>query len=211
MTQTFKGDILEQKFIDAGTAAFDSCSISLDEYFEDGYQSADFLLMLYDAGRMPFSDRVPRESFVSFIKQAIPNFPVTGTFEAYLFIIRSIFGDASLIQFDVPAPGKLEMVVNAEAALAFDWQARQIEDGSYVYYDMQTNDFELLQFRGISGIDSEAELKQLLAELIPAGISPDITLTFFTLSMFVAEDNLGNLDSVVDDLGNQIVFYETGE
>ncbi len=209
MTQNFKGDATELKMQLAASAPFDLCSAALDQFFAGGYDSSDFLLMLYDAGRMPFSDRVPRDSFVSFIAEAIPNFPVTGTFEAYIFILDAIFGDQTEVEFDVPSAGKLEMIVNAAASLDFDFQGREFSDSVYTTFEIVTMDDETIQFTGISGIDSEAELTQLLAELIPAGIWPDIALTFFTLSEFVAEDPVGEFYTVVDWLGNQIVFYET--
>lgn len=210
MTQKFKGDELELKMEAAAERAFDLCSLALDAYFEGCYEASDFLLALYDQGRMPFSDRVPRDSFVAFIQQHIPNAQFTGTFEAYIFIIRSIFGGLSDILFDVPAPGKLEILVNAADVIEFDWQGREFNAGAFNFFDMVTSDGETFQFRGIAGIDSQAELSQLLAELIPGGITPDITLTFFLLSYFVAEDGDGNLDSIIDHLGNQVVFFELG-
>ncbi len=196
--------------IAAGRPPLDLCSAELDAYFAGCYEAADFLLMLYDSARMPFSDRVPRESFVSFMLQAIPNFPVTGTFESYLFILRSIFGANTDVLFDVPAAGKLSMLVNAAASLEFDLVVREFVDGAYVFYNLETQDEEQIEARGIAGIDSQAQLEALLAEIIPAGIWPDITLGFFELFNFVADDGVDSLDNVVDHLDNQIIFFEIG-
>lgn len=207
MTQKFKGDQIELDMESAGSLPFDICSTALDEYFDGCYEASDFLLALYDSGRMPFSDRIPRDSFVAFIKQAIPNFPVTGSFESYIFIIQSIFGAGSGILFDVPAPGKLSLLVNAASSLEFDAEVREFVGTSYEYSDIITSDGFGLQFRGISGIDSEAKLAQLLAELIPAGVFTNITLAFFALYSFAT--NTGDL--IVDSSNNQIVFFETGE
>ncbi len=205
ITQKFKGDDLELRMEAAASPAFDLCSVALDEFLADGYLASPFLLMLYDEGRMPFSDRVPRDSFVEFFKEALERFPFTGTFEAYIFIIQAIFGSGSGILFDVPAPGKIEMLVNASSSLEFQFIAKEFIDGEYVESLIVDSDDNLLQFSGISGIDSEYELKQLLAELIPAGIFPDITLAFFSLFNFIDDDD----NSIVDDSGNQIVFIET--
>lgn len=207
MTQKFKGDQIELNIESAGSLPFDFCSAALDEYFDGCYEASDFLLAQYDAGKMPFSDRVPRDSFVAFIKQAIPNFPVTGTFESYIFIIQSIFGEGSGILFNVPAAGKLSMIVNAASSLEFDLVAREFVDGAYVLSTFATIDGFGLQSRGISGIDSQAKLTQLLSELIPAGVFPDITLAFFALYSFASSSG----DLMIDNLGNQIVFFETGE
>jgi hypothetical protein len=75
MTQNFKGDSTELKYLAAGEPAFEITRVSLHEFFQGCYDADEFLLMLYDSGRMPFSSRVPREAFVNFIRQAIPDFP----------------------------------------------------------------------------------------------------------------------------------------
>jgi hypothetical protein len=207
MTQFFKGDATELKMIEAGRPPLDNCSAALSEFYSGAYETEPFLLMLYDAGRMPFGLRVPRSSFVNFIRQAIPNARFTGTFESYLFLIKSIFGETAEMLFDVPSSGVISMVINvAGSGLEFDFIGSD-SDGEFT---VETSDGEQLILNGISGITSEAELKQLLSELVPVGIFPDITLTFFLLSQFVAEDDLGDLYTMVDHLDNEIVFYETG-
>jgi hypothetical protein len=207
--QYFKGDAQELKYDAAGKPAFDACEAALDQFFESGYTASDFLLMLYDSGRMPFSARVPREAFVDFIRQAIPNFPFTGTFPAYLFILEAIFGEGTEVLFDVPDPGKLDILISTPAITDIEWIGREFVDGAYEEFSFITDDLFELQFRGISGIDSSAELEQLLSELKPLGIYTTFTLQFFELYFFVAEE-AGDFDSMLDHEGNQIVFIEIG-
>lgn len=205
ITQKFKGDSTELKMEAAAEAAFDVVSVGLDAFNEEGYNASPFLLMLYDEGRMPFADRVPRDSFVAFIKEALTRFPFTGTFESYIFIIESIFGEGSGVLFDVPAAGKLEILVNAASSIESDFTTSTVVSGS-IQTDTVVDDLgNVLVFAGLSGIDSEFELKTLLSEIIPAGIYPDVTLAFFALYSFVNETNT----SIVDHFGNQIVFIET--
>lgn len=208
MTQKFKGDAKELKMEAAGQPALDLCSNALDDFYDGCYSAADFLLALYDEGRMPFSDRVPRDAFVDFIGEAIPNFPFTGAFEAYIFMLRAIFGAGTEMQFDVPAPGKLEIIVNAAAAKEFNWIGREWAAGAFEEFGLVTSDGAELEFVSVPGIDTPEELSQLLAELIPAGIWPDITLTFFELSDFTAEDPAGSFYSVITHTGDTIVFFE---
>ena len=204
MTQKFKGDATELKMEAAAKPAFDLCSVALDSFYDGCYSAEDFLLMLYDEGRMPFSDRVPRDSFVSFITEAIPNFPNTGTFESYLFILKAVFGEESTISFTVPAAGKLQIDVNASTALLFGFQAREFVGAHYDFYDMVTDDGDSIVFQSISGIESSAQLNALLNELFPVGIFTEITLSFFTLYDFI--DDGGAF--MIDNSGNQLVFYE---
>lgn len=207
MTQSFKGDLVESQIGEAGSPPFDSCSLALDEFFAGGYEATDFLLAQYDAGRMPFSDRVPRETFVAFFKEALLNFETIGSFESYLFIVKAIFGAQSDILFSIPTvAGQISMLVSASSSLEFDFQAREFVDGGADFSDMTTMDGDGIQFRGVSGIDSEAKLKALLSEIIPGGLSPHITLGFFTLSSFASSAD----ELIIDHLGNQIVFFETG-
>lgn len=203
--QYFKGDDVEKKFDAAGELAFDVTNAALDEFYARGYDASPFLLMLYDERRMPFADRVPRDSFVSFIKEALARFPFTGTFESYIFILQAIFGEGSGVLFNIPAAGKLEIAVNAAASLEFGFQAARLDGGSIVFDDVVDHVENGIVFGGISGIDSEFELQMLLAEIIPAGIFPQITLAFFALFNFVDDSGAG----IVDHLGNQLVFIET--
>lgn len=202
--QKFKGDDLELQMEAVATPVLSRCSASLDDFMENGYTAADFLLMLYDQSRAPFRDRVPRDSFVEFMRAVIPLLPVTGTFEFYIFIVNAIFGQGSGVLFTVPAAGKLQMLVNAASTLVFDAVAREFTDGEFVVSELETSDGDTLAFVGLSGIDSEYELEQLLAELIPAGIFTEITLAFYAIYGFIASDG----DSIVDHLNNQIVFFE---
>ena len=205
MTQKFKGDAVELKMEAAAKPAFDSTGAALDAFLASGYEASPFLLAMYDEGRMPFADRVPRESFVAFIKEALARFPFTGSFESYLFILEAIFGSGSGVLFDVPAAGKLEIAVNAASSLEFDFVFYEFIDGETVISNAVDHLDNQLVLGGISGIDSEFELQMLLAEIIPAGIFAEVVLAFFALYNFVDDGD----NSIVDHLGNQIVFIET--
>jgi hypothetical protein len=209
MTQYFKGDTTEQRFLAAGQVAFDQIGLALDSFYSGGSTAADFLLMLYDSGRVPFTDRVPREAFVDFFREAVSRFASTGTFEAYLFILKGIFGPDTEVLFDVPGAGKLEMVINAGTTKLFDLIVTQWSGSFYEDFTLITHDDDTIQVATLSGIDSQGELEALLAELIPAGIFPDITLTFFEISGFIAVDASSVEYLVVDHLDNQIIFVET--
>jgi hypothetical protein len=208
MTQNFKGDSTELKMQDAGRPPFDSATASKDQFFDRCYTAADFLLMLYDAGRMPFSARVPRDAFVSFIRQAIPNFKFTGTFESYLFILNSIFGTAVEVLFTIPAAGRLQIEVNAGGATVdFNWIAKRFVDGGFVLDNMVTSDGDQLILASIVGIETEGQLQALFDELIPAGVQTEITLNFFQLSQWITKGLDQDYTMVARNL-DEIVFYE---
>lgn len=209
MVQNFKGDILEQKMRAAAEPVLDLTNLALDDFYVNGFDSTPFLLKLYDDKRMPFSNRIPRAAFVDFVRQALRNFPVTGTFETYIFVLKSIFGPDTGIYFDIPDPGKLEIDIEAIANTEFDFIGREFVDGEYEFFDMVDYDGSILTFRGVPGISNEYELNLLFSEIIPAGISPTILLEFITRYDWVSEES-SVFYEMTDNLDNQIIFYEVG-
>lgn|SRR5678815_3823223 len=207
--QNFKGDSLELKFQAVGNPVFDLANTALDDFYANGFDASPFILMLFDEGRMPFSERIPRDAFVPFVRQALKNFPITGIFENYLFVLRSIFGDLSEINFLVPAPGKLEIDIAAISNTTFDFIGREFSGGMYTFFDMIDSDGDTLEFRGIPGISTEYELNLLFSEMMPAGIVPIIALTFYGYFDFIAYDDFGIYD-MVDYSGNKLIFREIG-
>lgn len=206
----FKGDADEIKMDTSGSGPIDTIALALDQFFDEAFECSEFLLMLYDEGRMPFSDRVPREAFVNFLVQCIANANFIGTYESYLFLVNGIFGQGSSIFFEETDPGVVTMTISSEATTRFGFIVREISSGGdYEYFDIVTSNNETLEFVGFPGIDSEAELKRLLAEFIPAGIYADITLIFFSTSLFLVEDDDGE-STIVDELNNDIIFFELG-
>jgi hypothetical protein len=198
----------EAKILAAGDIAPTKTELDLDEMREGCYLALPFLLYMYDAGRFPFSAKINRAAFPDFIKEAFTRFPFFGTFDCYLYILQKIFGPLTEIFFTVTDFGELQIEVNAISDLEFEFAAREFVDGDYEYFDVLTSDDEQLVFRGISGIENEAQLELLFSEIMPAGISPNISLTFFSRSDFIGEDS--EVFNVVTHLDDQIVFAEIG-
>jgi hypothetical protein len=208
MAQNFKGDEKELKIQAVMDTLLDLTDAALDDFYSQGFNASPFLLEMYDSKRMPFSERVTRDSFVEFIKQVLTNFPFTGTFEVYLSILTAIFGVDSEIRFTVPTPGKLAIDVEAVANSTFDLIGREFVSGSYVYFDMIDSDGDTFLLRGVSGIDTEYQLSLLFSEIMPAGIVPAITLGFYDISDFAYDDTVG--DEIETDDGYGIIFVEGG-
>jgi hypothetical protein len=179
--QNFKiGDEKELKMQASGEPAFASTEAALDQFYAEGPDSNAFVLSLYDQGRMPFSKRVSRAAFVDFFQEAVSRFPFAGSFESYIFILQQLFGADSTIEFTVPAPGKLEIEVNAAVDILHEAMVRELdEEGTgYTLFNLADSEGDDIVFSGVSGIETEYELQLLLAELIPGGIFPTITLNF---------------------------------
>jgi hypothetical protein len=201
----FKGDATELKFDAVGSSIFQVSHDSLDAFNTSCYDVSDFILMLYDANRIPFSERVGREAFVEFFKETLKQFPFIGTFDTYIFIIRAIFGEASYLSFDVPDPGKLQIDINASSSLEFEFMGSD-SDGVFNICDTDGTD---LIFRGLAGIETEYELELLFSEIMPAGIVPIINLDFYERYDFISWDEFGEYQ-MIDHIGNLIIFTEVG-
>jgi hypothetical protein len=209
MTQNFKGDALELKMQDVANPVFNATDLALNEFYSDGFDCSAFLLMLYDQKRMPFSQRIPRDAFVDFVKEALKQFPVTGTFESYLFVLRSVFGSLSDITFDIDVPGKLSIAIDTFTNSEFDFLGREFNGGAYEFFEMIDMDGNPLIFRGISGINTAYELGLMFSEIMPAGITPDLTIEFFTRSFWVSEESSVFYEMITSNL-DEIYFYEIG-
>lgn len=207
--QNFKGDALELKMQSIAEPVFDQTDLALDEFYSGGFDSNAFLLMLYDDKRMPFSERIARESFIQFISSALTNFPFIGTFDSYLFILTAIFGADSDIQFDVPAAGKLDIAIESYSEVTFDFLVRELVDGEYVFYTLSTFEDDDIVLRGVPGIQNEYEMNLMFSEIIPAGIYYTFTLNFKVKSFWISEEG-GDFFDMTDYLGNQIIFIELG-
>lgn len=207
--QKFKiNDTVEQKFIDIGQGVLSLIDQDLDAFYENGSESDPFLLMLYDEGRMPFSQRVPRNAFISFFRNLTDRFPFMGSFESFIFIMKQIFGETTEILFEIPSPGILEVVVNAGQSVDYEAIAREFTPPDVLTnYQLVTDDEDQLIFRGIAGISTEAELNLLFAEIIPAGVIRHITLNSFLITSFIAEDDDG-ISTMVTSFDDLIIFYE---
>jgi len=205
--QNYKGDETELKYREAGEALLGTIAGSLDELYEGADTTEKFLLMLYDEGRVPYSQRIKRAAFVNFIKGAMANFPFIGNFDSYAFILKEIFGQEVGLLFNVPAPGKLEIQVSTAASLIFDFIGRELTDGEYTFFNISDDEGDDLIFLGLSGIETEAELELLFSEIIPAGIFPTVSFDYFLISVFGADEGSADLD-IITSFGDTIIFLE---
>ncbi len=126
--------------------------------------------VLYTLNAHPLASVLTQNIFrISFV--AITQFfTKPGTFEFYLAVFRAIWGSDVGVEFVIPFPGKL--IINIDAASITDYflQARLIESGVYVFYDMVTTDAgDSIIVRDSSGIKTQAEVDKMMRELNPRG------------------------------------------
>ena len=172
----FKGDDLEKKFFNAGQGPFDVDSSAKDDFFDDAYSCQLLGEMIWNTKRSPLANAIPLDVFKTSFKDLYNSFVNVGTFEAYLSVFRKIFGESVDVQFTVPAPGKLNIEINASGTSTFNFVVREIVDNAYVYSNLVTHDGDQILLESYIGFKTQYELEQMLYEMVPAGIFTQITL-----------------------------------
>lgn len=175
--QFFKGDELERKVYEVGRTIFDELSLQRTEFYNQAYDNHILGELIWDSGRSPLANAIPRDIFREAFTEIFNTFRIAGTFESYLDIFRKIFGNDVQVEFDVPAPGKLIINIEAQGIELYDLITRYIENNTYFFDDIIDDEGDEIVLQGIKGMESQYEVEQMLFELVPAGIFTDINLT----------------------------------
>lgn len=175
--QYYKGDTTERKFDGSAAPMLGLLSDQKDLFFDGAYSCFILGELLYDTSRAPLANAIERNIFRELFATIFDAFLVAGTFESYISVFQNIFGDDVIIEFTVPAAGKLEIDIQATGVLSATRLAREIIGGSYVYYDRVTSVGDTRVASVPKGFQTEYEAEQMLFELVPAGIWTTISLT----------------------------------
>ncbi len=181
--QKFKGDAIEQKYIDSGSPIFDLLSMTKDEFFDGCYDAGPLGDLLHDIARSPLANAIDLAIFRGCFNTVYESFRHAGSPEAYLDVFRKIFGDDVEVTFTVPAPGKLNIDIVAQHLEESFFIARHVmHPFTYIFDDViwydPSPDSGNIVFQSVKGFKTQYELEQMLFEMVPAGIFTNITLTF---------------------------------
>lgn len=175
--QYFKGDATELKMVASGTEIMDLYSAQKDEFFDGAYACSVLGELLYDNALAPLANAIDRTIFIDLFSTIFDAFVSAGTFESYISVFKNIFGDDVLVDFTVPAAGRLQIGIEATGVLLATRLARIIESGVYVYYERLDSDNNTRMASIPKGFQTQYEAEQMLFELVPGGIFTEISLT----------------------------------
>lgn len=175
--QYFKGDALELKMIACAQTIIDQISDQKTLFFDNAYESYPLGDVLFDTGRSPLSNAIPRTIFRESFNQIFTSFTVAGSFDSYIDVFTKIFGDTVEITFTIPNPGELNIDIVADGVLISDFIARTIVADAYVNDNVVDDEDDQIVFQTVKGFESQYELEQMLKKMVPAGIYTEITLT----------------------------------
>lgn len=177
MPQFFKGDVEELKFYDAGKGITQQLLAQKKDFFDEAFSTYALGDMLFDTGRAPLSNAIPRQIFREVFATLFDAFLQAGSFESYLTVFRNVFGSDVEVEFEVPSPGKLLITVAATGLQTSDFRVRELVGDVYQFDVIVDQEGDRIVFRTVKGLESEAELERMLFEMVPAGIYTQITLT----------------------------------
>lgn len=174
--QYFKGDDEEQKFDNSGEPILSSLSSAKDDFYAGAYSAAPLGDVMFDSLRSPLANAISREVYRISFSEIFDAFVEVGTFESYITVFEKIFGENVIVEFTVPAAGKLQISIDASDTELSNFVARSIVNNDYVYDNMVDYEDDQIVFQTIQGLQSEYELEQMLFEMVPGGIYTEITL-----------------------------------
>lgn len=175
--QYFKGDEVERKVYACVAPIMAEILIQRGLLVSECYQAGDLGDVIYDNNWAPLANAIDKQIFRSTFADLFGSFISAGTAEAYIAVFQKIFGDDVEITFTVPAPGQLGIEIVASGTELSHMLGRHISDNIYLFDDVVTTDGDNISFATIKGFQSQYELEQMLFEMVPEGISTDITLT----------------------------------
>lgn len=177
--QAFKeNDVLERKVRDAILPFPNLRDSELDLFYEGAFTCFALGDVLYLTLRDPMAGVITQEVYRMAFPAIHQLFTRPGTFEFYLEVFRTVWGEEVDVEFTVPAPGKLFIDIAALNVTPYIALARRIVDDAYIYDELLDDEGDNIIFQGSQGIKTEEEAVALVNEFYPAGLWVETTLSF---------------------------------
>lgn len=166
--QVFKGDIVENKFIEAFKKILEQTNIDLRDFTDDAYTSYVLGGVLYDLKLIPVYNILDKSLMLKVWYKILEQFPNVGTINAYCQLIYAVFGDQAYIEVDNDNPLNLRLGVTANYQSLVFWTTK--DTGELIV----TQSGENIQFKSFLYSVSNRELFNLIYEMTNAGTNIDI-------------------------------------
>lgn len=155
---------------------FDYIGVEKEEFYNDAYNNQSLGAILYDNTLLPLTQAIQRSFFLISFSQIIDSFRIVGTFENYLTILHSIFGDDAVIEFTRTAPANLQIdILTSDLSEVVNTYSIIGSDGSNITGYAGENAFQLIGYDVLPTIQNR-ELSAILRACAPAGIYVTFTI-----------------------------------
>lgn len=176
--QPFKAnDTNEAVMRDIALPTLEDLGNERDTFYNECWESYLLGDILYELIRDPMSGVITQDVYRQSFPAIHELFTAPGTFEFYLSVFRSIWGENVDVEFVVPGPGQLTInldVLDFELGL---FAARKIVDSGYIRDLVVTEDGDNIVFQGSKGIKTQKQANALIYEISMHGVYTIINLT----------------------------------
>lgn len=100
----------------------------ITEFFNNAYSSKGLGELLYNPKYADIVRGISKDIFVKTYSQIFESFNAPGTYNNLILILKAIFGENCLIQFENPSPGVLNINITQYAAERSKWITKPDED-----------------------------------------------------------------------------------
>lgn len=169
-------DEVESKVIEVLKPLLDTLEADRIDFFEGAYTSYPLGNVLYDLDASPLAGSISREVFRTSYFAIHDLFTRPGTFDFYIEVFKAIFGDDVELEFEIPAPGKLNINVQALTIIQDRLIARSIVSGAYVYDEIVDHEGDFLVAQVTQGPKTQSEIDAIMIEIKPQGIWVETSL-----------------------------------
>jgi hypothetical protein len=169
--QPFKGnDVTEQKMRAALVPVAEELVEARDDFYNGAYECYKLGDVLYDTNRHPMVGVISKETFREIFPQINQAFKRPGIFEYYLDLLRAIYGEDVVVNFEIPAPGVLYINIQGLVVTNYNFVAREISGGEYFYSPVVDHDGDNILFQHTDGLKTQSEIDSIMKEISPQGI-----------------------------------------
>lgn len=176
--QAFKeNDPIEEKVKQCFLSILNLIGEDEDAFFNGAYTAFPLGDVLYTLHANPLTRILSQDTFRKSFDAINEFFTKPGTFEFYLDIFRTIFGESVVVEFTIPGDGQLQIDIEAIELETGKLIARRIVADAYVYDNLVDQDGDYILNQGVTGITTQEDLDILMKELAVAGVFTEATLT----------------------------------
>lgn len=162
MIEKFLDDALENNAIGFFNDLNVDRSEALKAFFDEAYKDYGFGEVLYNENAVSVTRIMGIRVFRKAYSQIIESFKLNGTFETYILLLKAIFGENAIVEFEKLAPAVLNIKVTPADYEYSNWVTKQ---GTNLVTKQGTN----LVFRKIIFGLTDEELLDILKIIRPSG------------------------------------------
>jgi len=176
--QRFKrNDETEEKILNAGVTILEELASHRQDFWNGAFTALPLGDVLYGLERDPLVGVILPETYRESYPAIHELFTRPSTFEFYLDVLKSVWGENATIEFVIPGPGRLDINIVALEVELQAFLARRIENNMYFFDEVETQDGETILFQGTLGIKTQREADALINEISAHGVITKINLT----------------------------------